>query len=137
MFACVLRLAQEKKKPVIVHSRFSHQRTHKMVSDTGIEKAVFHWYSGPTEILNRILTDGYYVSATPALAYSPPHQSAITKTPLERILIETDAPVESRGKISEPANLVDALRELSRIKNVPANELAQITSQNARRFFGI
>jgi TatD DNase family protein len=108
-----------------------------MVSDTGIEKAVFHWYSGLTEILDRILIDGYYISATPALAYSPSHQSAITKAPLERILIETDAPAEYRGEISEPANRVDTLRELSCIKNVPANELSQITMENAPRFFRI
>jgi len=63
--------------------------------------------------------------------------AAIFKAPLERILIETDAPVEYRGEISEPANLVDTLRELSRIKNLPIKELARITTENARRFFGI
>jgi Tat protein secretion system quality control protein TatD with DNase activity len=45
--------------------------------------------------------------------------------------------VEYRGEISVPANLVDTLRELSRIKNLSIKELARITTENARRFFGI
>ena len=86
----VLDLAVQFNKPVIVHTRFSHQRSHRMVKTAGVKKAVFHWYSGPLETLSDLLQDGYYVSATPALAYSPPHRAAMRQAPLERILIETD-----------------------------------------------
>ena len=133
----ILEIALNMGKPVIVHSRFSHERTYKMVSKAGIEKAVFHWYSGPLDILDRILDDGFFVSATPALAYSPPHQAAITKAPLGQILIETDAPVAYQGKVSEPAHLVDTLRELSRLKQLSMRELSIITTENASTFFGI
>jgi TatD DNase family protein len=137
VFARLLQLAKEKEKPVITHSRFSHARTHQMVVEAGLKKAVFHWYSGPLDILDRILADGFFVSATPALAYSPPHRAAISRAPMERILIETDAPVKYKDKVSEPAHLTDTLRELSHLKNVPENELASITTENARSFFGI
>ncbi len=70
VFARVLDLAAEFKKPVIVHARFSHQRCHRMVSAAKIKKAVFHWYSGPLDLLEKIIADGYFVSCTPALAYS-------------------------------------------------------------------
>jgi TatD DNase family protein len=137
VFERLLELAKEKKKPVIVHSRLSHSRTHQMVAESGIERAVFHWYSGALDVLDRILADGFWVSATPALAYSPPHRAAITRAPLERILIETDAPVKYGDKVSEPADLRVTLRELSQLKNVSENKLASITTENARRFFGI
>jgi TatD DNase family protein len=137
VFARVLELAAEFKKPVIVHARFSHQRCHRMVSTAGIKKAVFHWYSGPLDLLEKIIADGYFVSCTPALAYSTAHQAAIWQAPLERILIETDCPVEYRGKVSEPAHLIDTLTHLSRIKDLPIEEVAQITNANARMFFGI
>jgi len=137
VFSKVLGLAQKRKKPVIVHSRYSYERTYAMVSEAGVEKAVFHWYSGPLEILYRIVQDGHFVSATPALAYSTFHQAAITKAPLEQILIETDAPVEYQGKASEPFNLTDTLKCLSRCKNLPEAALARITTENAKRFFGI
>ena len=108
-----------------------------MVAESRVEKAVFHWYSGALDILDRILADGFWVSATPALAYSPPHRAVITRAPLERILIETDAPVKYGDKVSEPADLRVTLRELSHLKNVSENKLASVTTENARRFFCI
>jgi TatD DNase family protein len=137
VFARLLQLAKEKKKPVIVHSRLSHSRTHQMVAESGVGKAVFHWYSGALDILDRILADGFWVSATPALAYSSPHRAAMARAPLERILIETDAPVKYRDKVSEPADLRITLRELSHLKKVPEDRLVSVTTENARRFFGI
>lgn len=69
VFSELLDLAEKKRKPVIVHCRFSHERCHRMVSEAGLQRVVFHWYSGTLDILDRIIADGYYVSATPALAY--------------------------------------------------------------------
>ena len=108
-----------------------------MVRDSGIEKAVFHWYTGSLEILEKIIGDGYYISATPALAYSPPHQAAMKAAPLERILVETDSPVEYQGKVSEPADLIMTLRELSNLKDMESEEVQRITTANAKRFFDI
>lgn len=122
---------------MIVHSRLSHQRTYQMVKDTSIKKAVFHWYSGSLDILEQIINDGYFISATPALAYSQPHQAAIARAPLEQIIIETDSPVEYQGKVSEPADLVFTLREVSRIKEMKSGEVKSITTGNAKRFFNI
>jgi len=137
VFTRLLDLAAEFEKPVIVHARFSHQRCHRMVSEAKIKKAVFHWYSGPLDLLEKIIADGYFVSCTPALAYSTHHRSAIQQAPLERILIETDCPVEYQGKVSEPADLLTTLTHLSRIKDLPTEEVARITTANARTFFGI
>jgi len=133
----VLTLARDLDKPVVVHSRFSYERSLQMVSSAGIEKAVFHWYSGPLEILERILEQGYYISATPALAYSRFHRAAVMSAPLERILIETDSPVEYQGKKATPASLVDTLKSLSRLKAKPVGEIAAATTHNAERFFGL
>ena len=137
VFSSLLRLAKTYDKPVIVHFRYSHKRTCAMVSEAGIRQAVFHWYSGPIDILDRILSDGHFVSATPALAYSAYHQAAIARAPIERILVETDAPVEYRGKASEPVYLLDTLKSLSRLKSQPESMLGRITTENAERFFGI
>ena len=137
VFSRALSLAKRYDRPVIVHSRFSHERSHRLVVDGAIEKAVFHWYTGSLEILEKILGDRYYISATPALSYSPPHQTAIKAAPIERILVETDSPVEYQGLISEPANLTTTLQELSRIKGMDFEEVRSITTTNAKRFFGL
>lgn len=137
VFAALLELAVGAGKPVIIHTRFSQLRAHRMVREAGVPAAVFHWYSGPLEVLEDILADGYVISATPALAYSPPHQAAVLAAPLAQILIETDAPVEYRGKASEPAHVLFTARELSRVKGVELSRVIETTTVNAQKFFGI
>jgi TatD DNase family protein len=136
VFSQLLNLAVKRNKPVIIHSRFSHQSTYKMTAEAGVEKAVFHWYSGPIDILDSIIEKGFFVSATPALAYSPYHQAAMKRAPIERILIETDAPVQYGDRFSEPADLHETLFHLSKIKKIPEDELAGIVTKNAEKFFG-
>lgn len=133
VFSGILELAARHRKPVIIHSRYSHQRCHRMVSEAGVEEAVFHWYSGSLEILERIIEDGYYA----ALEYSPGHQAAINHAPIDRILVETDCPVAYRGKASEPAHLLDTIHHLSRLKGRSMEEIAQITTANTQAFFSI
>ena len=98
----VLLMAKAADKPVIIHSRFSHARTFEMTAAAGIKRAVFHWFTGERQVLGGILDSGYFISVTPALAYSPFHREAAAFAPLERIMVETDAPVEYQGKISSP-----------------------------------
>jgi TatD DNase family protein len=133
----LLDLAARENKPVILHTRFSQQRALRMVKEAGIARAVFHWYSGPLDILQEILADGYFISATPALAYSPPHQAAIEAAPLDRILIETDCPVVYQENKSEPAHLVVTARELNRVKGVELSQVIEATTANARSFYKI
>jgi TatD DNase family protein len=135
VFQKVLEYAYIHKKPAIIHSRYSYERTYKMVRESAIEKAVFHWYSGPIDVLDQIIRDGHYISATPALAYSRHHQAAIAHMPMDRILIETDCPVSYKGKVSEPRDLIDTLHALSLIKNEPMDVIDRITTENAVRFF--
>jgi TatD DNase family protein len=137
VFSKLLNLAVEINKPVIIHSRFSYQRTYEMALEAGVEKAVFHWYSGPVDMLDKIIEKGFFVSCTPALAYSPHHQAAMARAPVERILIETDAPVQYGVRLSEPADLHETLFHLSRIKTIPEDELAGIVTKNAEQFFGL
>lgn len=135
VFSRVLEIAQKNDKPVIIHTRFSYERAHRMVKEAGIKKAVFHWYSGPENVLSRIIEDGYFVSATPALAFSKAHREAIAIAPLERILIETDSPVKYRYKTSEPADLLETLQQLAFLKGISENQATRAATENAQRFF--
>ncbi|MFO7965466.1 MAG: TatD family hydrolase [Desulfobacterales bacterium] len=137
VFESLLKIAAKHEKPVNVHSRYSFERAFAMLRDAGVSKAVFHWYSGPLDMLERIINAGYFISATPALAYSSRHQAAVKRTPIEHMLIETDAPEAYQGKTSEPATLVQTLEHLAWIKNVSIEEAARSTTENARFFYGI
>lgn len=135
VFGRLLDIGLESEKPVIVHCRFSHRRALDMVRERKIERAVFHWYSGPLRLLDEIFEAGYLISATPALAYSPPHQEAIKRAPIERILLETDTPVSYQGRESRPKDVRITLEEVSRLKKLDPSLVTERTTQNASRFF--
>jgi TatD DNase family protein len=137
VFEEILELAWKTEKPVVVHSRLSQEESFESVRKHNLKKAVFHWYSGPLDILKELLLMGYYISATPALIYSPKHREAVTAAPMKQILIETDAPTTFQGKVSSPVLVMETLKELSRIKGIDIEEAAKKTTQNARNFFGI
>lgn len=135
VFGELLDLAKEFDKPVIIHCRYSHERALKMIVEKKIERAVFHWYSGPLEILDEILRRGYFVSATPALLYSLHHQEAIKKAPLERILLETDTPVIYQGIESRPNHVRITLDQVAKLKGLDIRVVAYQTTAQARHFF--
>ena len=134
--ADMLEAAAGLDKPVMFHSRFSQRRSLDMLVQAGVRRAVFHWYSGPLDLLDRILEAGYYVSATPALAYSPPHRAALARAPLDRILVETDAPVEYQGQASEPAHVLRTIRLLAGLRGLETDQAAALTTRNALDFLG-
>jgi TatD DNase family protein len=135
VYGRLISIAHEAAKPVIIHCRFSHAHTYEMTASAGIERAVFHWFTGEKAVLAGLLDSGYFISVTPALAYSSFHREAAAFAPLERIMVETDAPVEYQGKISEPADLILTLRELALIKGISVEEAAMVTEQNTRSFY--
>jgi TatD DNase family protein len=137
VFRELLTIALDFNKPVILHCRFSHQHALKIVKELGIKQAVFHWYSGPRLVLEEILAIGYFISATPALRYSPPHKEAIKQTPLERILLETDAPVVYQGRESRPKDVRITLGEVARLKGLDPSEVSRQTTSNASLLFGV
>jgi TatD DNase family protein len=133
----VARLAVRSGKPLILHSRLSHERVFSIVREIGVRLAVFHWYSGSLDLLGKIVVEGYLVSATPAAATSPPHQAAIRNAPLENILLETDCPVPYGAVASEPRDAAATLSEVARIKNLQADVVARQTTENALAFFDL
>ena len=137
VFGEILDIALESNKPVIVHCRFSHRRAFEMVKEGKIKRAVFHWYSGPVDLLDKILLMGYFISATPALVYSPPHRAAIQRAPIERILLETDTPVSYQGREARPKDVRISLGEVAKLKRLEPSDVAVQTTANASEFFQI
>ncbi len=135
VFGELLDIALGNDKPVIIHCRYSHKRALEMVIEKGIKRAVFHWFTGPIDLLGEILKRGYFISATPALSYSPPHQEAVRMAPLERILLETDTPVSYQSKEARPKDVWITLREVARLKGVDLLTVAEQTTANATILF--
>jgi len=135
VFSELLDLAKKFDKPVIIHCRYSHERALQIILEKEISRAVFHWYSGSLEVLEKIISAGYFISATPALLYSLHHQKAIKRAPLEKILLETDTPVVYQGMESRPEHVRITLEQVARLKELDISVVASQTTANARHFF--
>ena len=107
-----------------------------MVVEAGVQKAIFHWYSGPLNVLDRIVEHGYFISATPALAYSKLHRECVERIPLKNLLLETDCPVTYQETVSRPEHVLQTLELVSEIKGQSKSEIARETTRNAEYFFG-
>jgi len=137
IFLDLLAMANKHEKPVILHCRYSHETVFRMIKEAGLKRAVFHWYSGPIELIPSIAESGYYMSACPALLHNPYHQNAIKAVPLSNLLLETDCPVQYQELVSRPVHVQVTLQEAARVKGISREEVAQRTTENARLCFGL
>ena len=136
----LLALAKEHGKPVTIHSRYAWKDCFELVKGVGVERAVFHWFTGFSSVLRDILDAGYFISATPATEYHEEHRRAIKETPLEKLLLETDCPVVYGRQIryrSEPADILRSLRAAAALKGIDEVAIAKQTTYNATQFLGL
>jgi len=136
----VLRIARIYQKPVIIHSRYAWRDSLSLVEEAQIENAIFHWYTGTSSVLRDIVSQGYFISATPAVEYHEEHKRAVKEIPLERLLLETDSPVVYRRGSefeyeSRPADILRVLTGVAKLREVSEAQVAEITTDNALKFF--
>ncbi len=137
-FKAVLGLAKRCGKPVSVHARYSWKDSFDLVKESGVKRAVFHWYTGFSSVLREIIATGYFISATPATEYHDEHRRAVRETPLENLLLETDCPVtygrETKYQ-SRPSDVIRTLKAVEQLRGVAEETIANKTTENALRFF--
>jgi len=135
---CLLALARRYAKPVTIHSRYAWKDSFDLVKEAGIEKAVFHWFTGFSSVLKDIVGAGYLISATPAAEYHEEHRRAIKETPPDKLLLETDCPVtygrENKYR-SQPADVTISLKAVAALKGTDESTIAQQTTHSAIEFF--
>ena len=95
----VLATIKGKKKIVSVHSRNAEIELLDMLCEFEIKNVIFHWYSGPVDLIPSIIERGFYFSINESMCRSKNGQSIIGKIPREKILTETDAPYNNRTNI--------------------------------------
>jgi TatD DNase family protein len=136
----LLNIAKKYAKPAIIHSRYAWKDALQLVQDVGIDKAVFHWFTGFSSVLRGIIDGGYFVSATPAVEYHEEHRRAIKEAPLPRLFLETDCPV-AYGRAaryeSQPADILRDLKAVSQLKEIDEATIAEQTTENAVNFFSL
>lgn len=148
-----LAVARELNLPVVIHCREALTRLAEIVREeqqNGWDvRGVVHCYTGTWEEAQPLLELGLHLSFTGVITF-PPRKSddptthvhrVIEQMPLERMLIETDAPwltpVPYRGKRNEPAYVEHVAKMIAELRGISFDEVAKQTTENARKLFGI
>ena len=140
VFQFFLQLAKQMDLPAIIHSRGAYREAFETVKELGVKRAVFHWWDGPMDVLEDIMKHGYYVSATPNLAYNDKIREMISHVNVNQLLIETDSPVLYRNtKTHEqfeatPKDVLRTLEAYCQLKNVTPQAASLQFNQNVKGF---
>lgn len=143
LFRAQMRLAKRLNLPVIIHDREAHLDCLTIAEQYPGMRGVFHCYSGSTEFAMRLLELGYDLSFTGVLTYKNAKKAVevVRAVPLERIMIETDAPymapVPFRGKRNSSLYVYRMAEAIAEIKELPLAQVIEQTTENGKRLFGI
>jgi TatD DNase family protein len=144
VFARQLSQAARARLPIVIHCREAWgdclERLERDWRGTGLG-GILHCFTGGLAEAERGLAMGFMVSFAANLTYPRAEglREVAREIPLDRLLIETDSPFlppqSRRGKRNEPAYVIEVARALGNVRNLPADEVAEITARNFQRFF--
>ena len=143
IFDAQMRMAQKYKLPVVIHDREAHGDTFDTVCCYPDVEGVFHSYSGSAEMARDLVRRGWYISFSGTVTFknAPRVREAAAAVPLDRILIETDAPylapVPYRGRQNHSGLMRHTAAAIAEVKGVSLDEIVRATRENALRFFKI
>lgn len=144
-FAKQVALARELKMPVVIHDRDAHQDTMDILRAENVRTVggIFHCYAGSVEMAKEILDWGMYIAFGGTLTFKNAVRAVeVAKfVPLDRIVLETDcpylAPEPCRGQRNSSLLMHYVAEKLAEIRGISAEEIANITCENAKRVFKI
>lgn len=138
-FRTMVRLGLELDKPLNVHSRSAGHHTIDLLLAEGAARVLMHAFDGKAGHALRGVEAGFLFSIPPSIVRSPQKEKLVRRLPLEALALETDSPVlgPTREERNEPANVAVAARAIAEIKGVPLARVAEQTTENACRLFGL
>ncbi|MFH1269710.1 MAG: TatD family hydrolase [Candidatus Omnitrophota bacterium] len=143
LFRYLVKLAKDFDLPLVIHNRQAEVDTLKILNEFMPLKAVVHCFSGDGDFLKRCLDSGFFISFTCNITYKKAEilREFVIQTPLDRLMLETDAPFLPpeglRGRRNEPAYVKSLAEEIARIKGVSLEEVSRVTTDNAITFFNL
>lgn len=136
LFEQQLDIAHKHNLPVAIHTRDAEEDTATILTDKYF--GVMHCFTSSWDLAKTMLDRGFYFSASGILTFKNAEsvRETFAKIPMDRIVVETDspycAPVPYRGKICEPAFVIETARALAQIKNLQTDELKKILFENTK-----
>ena len=142
-FRVHIEASKQTGKPLIIHTREAKEDTIAIMKQEKANEAggVMHCFAEDWETAKKSLDLGFYISFSGIVTFKNAKdlQEVAKKVPLDRMLVETDspylAPVPNRGKPNEPAYVLYVAEKIAELRNLPLDEIAEITTENYKRLF--
>ena len=142
IFRRQLELARRIGKPVVIHTREATADTIEILKEYSDIKGILHCYPGSYESALQLM-DNYYFGIGGVVTFKNSKKTveAVSKIPLERLVIETDAPYLTptpfRGKRNHPIYVEYIAQKIAEIKGISYEEVVKVTTENAKKVYGI
>ena len=145
VFEAQLEIAARLKLPIVIHNRLADERLLEIVANyqTQLVGGVFHCFSSSPEIARRVLDLGFHLGFTGIVTFKKAFevQESALLCPLDRMLIETDAPylapMPYRGKMNEPSFVPFVAAKLGELRGLTGEAMGEITTRNTLNLFAI
>lgn len=145
IFRRQIAIAKEMNLPISIHTRDAIEDTYKILKEEKIHDigGIMHSFSGDGEWAKRFLDLGMHISFSGVLTFKKAFEvhEAAGIVPLDKLLVETDAPylapMPYRGKRNEPGYTRYVVERMAEIRELPVEQVAEITRNNAHRLFRI
>ena len=142
-FRTHIRAAREVKKPLVIHNREATLDTLRLMAeeDAGRVGGILHCFTETWEIAEKVLALGFHISLSGIVTFKNALavKEVARRVPLDRLLIETDAPylapMPYRGKINQPGYVKHVAEEIARLRGISIDEVATATTDNFYRLF--
>ncbi|MBI2658971.1 TatD family hydrolase [Candidatus Woesearchaeota archaeon] len=136
-FEKMIRLAEELKKPIVVHSRKAEQKCVEMLESSKNKKIVMHCFSGKKSIVKRIADNGWFLTVPAIVVKSQQFQDIAKNVPISQLFCETDSPYLSpyKEQMNEPAFVIESYSKIAEIKGMDMHEVANNIYMNWQKVF--
>ena len=131
VFEAVLRAARELGALVNIHAPDAWRDVLSLLIDYDVERAMFHWYTGPQDLIEAFGKAGYKISINAALKIQRKHQAIARVTPLDYIVTESDGPYNYRGLKLSPTMIPETIKLIAELKGVEPGEVEEAARRNA------
>ncbi len=137
-FQTFVSWARDYDLPLNIHAPDAWRDALEMVRRADVDRVLFHWYTGPLNLIQELRDYGYYISINAAIKIQEKSKAVAKEAPLDMILLESDGPYEYRGGITlEPPMVKDAARIIAEIKGISVEDLWDVVSSNFSRLFNL
>ena len=144
-FTAQIMLAREVRKPLMIHCRNAFRDLIALLraekNNLNAAPGNIHFFTGNKDDARNLLDLGFLFSFGGVTTFTHDYDEVVSYIPIDRILLETDAPyvtpVPYRGKRNEPSYIIEVAKKIAELKQIDCEKTARITTENARKLFNV